>query len=126
MSEDNQQLKEGDKVFVYFHLRKKLFSIRSQKTRLVVAHLTDVNLVNAEFIVSQKGRERVLKEKVKNVHAGVVGIYTEINEALNTEKATYNPYKYDSFVNVKNGEKVLKADFVNLNVNNQIPTINFK
>lgn len=126
MSEDNQQLKEGDKVFVYFHLRKKLFSVRSQKTRLVVAHLTDVNLVNAEFIVSQKGRERVLKEKVKNVHAGVVGIYTEINEALNTEKATYNPYKYDSFVNVKNGEKVLKADFVNLNVNNKIPTINFK
>lgn len=126
MSEDNQQLKEGDKVFVYFHLRKKLFSVRSQKTRLVVAHLTDVNLVNAEFIVSQKGRERVLKEKVKNVHAGVVGIYTEKNEALNTEKATYNPYKYDSFINIKNGEKVLKADFVNLNVNNKIPTINFK
>lgn len=126
MSEDNQQLKEGDKVFVYFHLRKKLFSVRSQKTRLVVAHLTHVNLVNAEFIVSQKGRERVLKEKVKNVHAGVIGIYTEKYEPENTEKATYNPYKYDSFVNVKNGEKVFKADFVNLNVHNKIPTINFK
>lgn len=126
MSEDNQQLKEGDKVFVYFHLRKKLFSVRSQKTRLVVAHLNHVNLVNAEFIVSLKGRERVLKEKVKNVHAGVIGTYTKKYESVNTEKATYNPYKYDSFVNVKNGEKVLKANFVNLSVYNKIPTINFK
>jgi len=126
MSEDNQKLKEGDKVFVYFHLRKKLFSVRSQKTRLVVAHLTNVNLLNAEFIVSQKGRERVLKERVKNVHAGVAGIYTEQNDTVDAEKATYNPYKYDSFVNVKNGEKIFKADFVNLNIYNKIPTINFK
>lgn len=49
--------------------------------------------------VSQAGRERVLREGRKNVHAGLVGvlIHTE-HQPFHGEKITYNPYKYDGFV----------------------------
>jgi len=106
------QLNEGDKVFVYFNLKKKLFSVRKVSTGLVVAHLLKVSLTNARFKVSQKGRERVLKERVKNVHAGVEGFFTFDNENSLTHRATYNPYKYSSFVDSKTLERVDNASMV--------------
>lgn len=106
------QLNEGDKVFVYFNLKKKLFSVRKVSTGLVVAHLLKVSLTNARFKVSQKGRQRVLKERVKNVHAGVEGFFTFDNENSLTHSATYNPYKYSSFVDSKTLERVDNASMV--------------
>lgn len=64
------------KVFVYFNLHKKVFSVRAMEGEnkgRVIAHTTTVELRDAVFKVSQAGRERVLKEKRKNVHAGVQG-----------------------------------------------------
>lgn len=64
------------RVFVYFNLHKKCWSIRAmegnQKGR-VIAHAQAVELANCTFKVSEAGRQRVLREKRKNVHAGVVG-----------------------------------------------------
>lgn len=98
------------KVFVYFNLHKKCFSIKAlegaDKGR-VVAHVNDVTIYNPTFKVSEAGRQRVLKERRKNVHAGVVGEWFEheFNTFKNVEYAgilgravTYNPYKYDCFV----------------------------
>jgi hypothetical protein len=96
------------KVFVYYNLHKKLWSIKalegSSRGR-VVAHRTHVFLVNAYGKVSQAGRGRVLKEKRKNVHAGIVGEWMpegwqaswDFDESLWTE-VTYNPYLYSTFV----------------------------
>lgn len=68
------------KVFVYFNLHKKLFSIKalegSNKGR-VIAHSSSVSLKDASCKVSEAGRQRVIKEKRKNVHAGVVGTLLE-------------------------------------------------
>lgn len=108
------QLKEGDKVFVYFNLKKKLFSVRKVSTGLVVAHLLKVSLNDARFKVSQKGRERVLRERVKNVHAGVEGFFTFDNKNSLTHNATYNPYKYSSFVDSKTLDSVDYASVVML------------
>lgn len=47
--------------------------------------------------MSKKGRERVLKEKVKNIHAYVDGTICKPSKRYR-EAFTYNPYKYDSFV----------------------------
>lgn len=110
----NPQLNEGDKVFVYFNLKKKLFSVRKVSTGLVVAHLLKVSLTDARFKVSQKGRERVLRERVKNVHAGVEGFFTFDNKNLLTNNANYNPYKYSSFVDSKTLECVDNASVVML------------
>ena len=48
-----------------------------------------------------KGREKVLREKRKNVHAFVKG-YLQDAENVDTDRpatqVTYNPYKYETFV----------------------------
>jgi len=97
------------KVFVYFNLHKKCFSIKALEGALkgrVVAHRDNVLLFHTTFKVSQAGRERVLREQRKNVHAGVVGNWYCTGydqDTLSTVKergelVTYNPYKYTSFV----------------------------
>jgi hypothetical protein len=95
------------KVFVYFNLHKKLFSVKalegSQKGR-VVAHVVEAMLYDAKLKVSQSGRERVIREKRKNVHAGVQGdwfgggTFLAHQMARTARPITYNPYKYSSFV----------------------------
>jgi hypothetical protein len=76
--------------------------------------------------VSEAGRQRVLREKRKNVHAGVSG--TWINYCTNRvenhfeflsmvgRQVTYNPYKYDSFVIKATEQSVDKADVVGMKV----------
>lgn len=60
----------------------------------------------ARFLVSEKGRLRVLREKRKNVHAGVRG-YLTFDSTLNvrdfTQQVSYNPYKNETFVSKKRG-----------------------
>lgn len=64
------------KVFVYFNHARKLWSLRAvngiNKGR-VIAHCTRVLIRDATFKVSETGRQRVIREGVKNVHAGVIG-----------------------------------------------------
>lgn len=89
------------KFDVYYNLHKKLFSLKSRDTGRVVDHFKEVRMENVDFKVSQAGRERVLKEKRKNVHAfvrgEVVGVFPG-SDNHNWTELTYNPYKYNSFV----------------------------
>ena len=98
------------KVFVYFNLHKKCFSVKAlegeQKGR-VVAHVHDAVVHGPTFKVSQAGRQRVLRERKKNVHAGVVGQWfdCEYNPQRSVElfstfgrAVTYNPYRFETFV----------------------------
>lgn len=113
------------KVFAYFNLHKRCFSIKAlegaNKGR-VVAHRSEALLIDAKFKVSQAGRQRVLKEQRKNVHAGVVGEwidgdtdYITINAvAINGSAITYNPYKYDSFVHLFGEHRIDDARVVAL------------
>lgn len=88
------------KVFCYRNLNRKgvVWSVRDVKSGLVIDRSHDVYLKNVEMKVSQAGRKRVLKEKRKNVHAGVQGLRLK-NKPKNITwiKAIYNPYLYDSF-----------------------------
>ena len=63
-------------VETYFNLHKKRFSVRAcegpDKGR-VIAHRKAVCLLNVKFKVSEAGRQRVLKEQRKNVHAVMRG-----------------------------------------------------
>ena len=64
------------RVFVYMNLTKNCWSVKAlDKANFgkVLFHADAVHLMNAMGSVSKAGRARVLKEKVKNVHAGVVG-----------------------------------------------------
>lgn len=113
------------KVDIYRNLHKNCWSVRSrepsQKYGLVIGHATRIGLKDAKFVVSQAGRNRVLKDKRKNVHAVVRGylIYSNYKGSTNKEwlnrpfdmwfnyqaraenntmkRITYNPYKKSTF-----------------------------
>ena len=106
------------KVYVYFNLHKKTFSIRSCDTKKVIGYSDSVVLSNVTFKVSEAGRKRVLQEKRKNVHAGVEGVlFAFDNKEFNyrpteMKEATYNPYLYKSFVDKETKEPITQADTV--------------
>lgn len=105
------------KVDVYWNLRKKLFSVRARGK--VIGYRTRLIILHPEFIVSEAGRQRVLREKQKNIHAFVRGEMVEgydlieTFKMLNLEKlksVTYNPYVHTTFVDQLTRQPVYNAD----------------
>lgn len=113
------------RVEVYFNLHKKTFSVRSAKSGKVLLHTDEVHIENPEFVVRQSGRNRVLSEGRKNVHAFVRGDATffRYTNSPPLDTLTYNPYKYASFVDKQTEEPVYKASRAWLTVTDKIPTI---
>jgi hypothetical protein len=98
------KIDESRKVFIYKNLHKDCWSLKQDG--LVKAHTTDLCLFDCSFRVNVKGRARVLKERRKNVHAGISG-YIDlpwVMDALASRKksniklAKYDPYKYSTFI----------------------------
>jgi hypothetical protein len=117
----------GERVMVYYNLHKHTFSV--QKNGIVVFHADYLKLKDVEFRVRVGGKEKVRKEKSKNVHAFVIGILEdfceypceEMPEEPVGEIITYNPYLYDSFVFRKTKEPVYNAnEVVMINLKNKI------
>lgn len=96
------------KVDIYKNLNKDCYSIRSRekdKYGKVIDHSKTIILKNVIFIVGKKGRERVLQEKRKNVHAYARGTFVSKNEIPMSEEGIekefvqikYDPYEHDYF-----------------------------
>lgn len=110
------------KVKVYWNFHKKLFSV--QHKGLVIDHSENLYLMNVDFLVGQGGRARVIREESKNVHAYAVGELMSLSAKQESaldhlfqtcgDQATYDPYKYESFVRVSDESPVFQASFVNL------------
>lgn len=117
------------KVFVYFNLHRKLFSVKALEGDMkgrVIAHRQHVLITDATFKVSEAGRQRVIREQRKNVHAGVSGTWFDAAKAggrahefisTNGSLIMYNPYKYDSFVHRYGEHPIKSARVVALSVN---------
>ena len=92
------------RVEVYFNLHKHLFSVRSARSGRVILHTDKVHIHNPEFVVRQGGRQRVLREGKKNVHAfvrGEITYFTDFDpDYLDYTLVAYNPYKHETFVDV--------------------------
>jgi hypothetical protein len=117
------------KVFVYWNLHKKCWSVRNTITGRVMWHANYVHMADCQFVVQKAGRERVLREKKKNVHAGVVGYLTNWVEIQNYRTynndferkdsqrkwvlTRYNPYQADHF-KTDTGARIDSAAFVYL------------
>jgi hypothetical protein len=92
------------RVFVYWNLHRNLWSVKALEgphKGLVVAHRESLTIEGAAPRVSQRGRDRVLREGRKNVHAGIVGYVSPFDTpegATEWPQATYNPYKGPCFV----------------------------
>ena len=117
------------KVSVYRNLHNGLISIKSASSGLVLGHAKSVDISGADFIVNEAGRQRVLRDKQKNVHAYVKGLLlntigfmpykgrslqrcTALGALDTIHKVTvvsYNPYKAPHFVIKGTTDKVSKA-----------------
>tara|TARA_R100000808_G_scaffold24448_1_gene56335 strand:- start:1925 stop:2323 length:399 start_codon:yes stop_codon:yes gene_type:complete len=114
-----------NEVDVYYNLHRKCLSVKDRDTGLVVKHTHAIRIKvskhigTVRFIVSEKGRKRVLKEGRKNVHAYVRGAVSlgntpsleerKLQKPKTLRRVTYNPYKYETFVDAKTGEEVRNA-----------------
>tara|TARA_R100001230_G_C5540709_1_gene71509 strand:+ start:101 stop:532 length:432 start_codon:yes stop_codon:yes gene_type:complete len=111
-------------VEVYKNLNRDCFSVR--QGRIVRFHTKIICLKDVTYKVSEAGRQRVLKEKRKNVHAFVVGTICHSEEVWKEKLpfpaawVSYNPYKNDSFYVVGDGEKVRKSQYADLYNNEPI------
>ncbi len=77
------------KVFVYWNLHRKCWSIKSLAGTFkgkVFAHARELDLANVVFKVSEAGRQRVLREGKKNVHAGAVGTLEKWTDLTGTRR----------------------------------------
>lgn len=112
------------KAKVYWNFHRKCFSV--QVNGRVVAHATRVTLCLPTFKVSKRGRERVLREKRKNVHAFVYGyVVADVRgEGLDAYGcARYNPYEHATFVDVESGREMHSPSVVRCSVSGGRPTI---
>jgi len=129
------------RVEVFFNLHTKLWSVRAlsgaDKGR-VIGHAHTVLIRDASFVVQQAGRERVLREGRKNVHAFVRGNLEAVKWSYSEhamfprdsaawtswtrddtrytryaseagQAVTYNPYRYATFVDREAGSPVIDA-----------------
>ena len=107
---------QGLNVDVYKNLHKDIWSVRNRKTGRVVTHKKLVHVINASFVVQPAGRQKVLDEKRKKVHAFVRGkLSSQKTKTLYWRPVTYNPYKADHFCYKDTGEKVASAKEALLN-----------
>lgn len=85
------------RVYVYRNLHRGGYSVKHKG--IVVAHVSSITLTDVRFLVGQAGNAKVRREKSKNVHAGVSGIWVgDVSLLGQSTNVTYNPYKYTSFV----------------------------
>jgi hypothetical protein len=102
-------------IKVYFNLHKRCLSIQEKVNGAwrVARHAEQCIVKNAKFKVSEAGRQRVLKEQRKNVHAVIVG--EELNQITHSKvpkaSVTYNPYKAKTFVDERN-DPIHEAEIV--------------
>lgn len=115
------------KTWLHTHLPRlqagdpDLISVKVPGQRITYASW--VSLRDAEFKVSEHGRQRCITEGVRNVHAWIVG--TEVLRVTSDEftpvmdfpppsyrRAVYDPWKGETFVDSETLEPVLTASWV--------------
>jgi len=110
-------------VEVYRNLNKDCFSVR--QGGIVRFYTNSIILKNADFVVREKGRQKVLTEKRKNVHAFIKGYVIPAVETMFESNGqilmdwpwsavSYNPYIIDSFFTVDDKDPVKFAKFVDI------------
>lgn len=104
-------------VFCYRNLMRRgvVWSVKDKRTGLVVDRSSYVTLRHCWLRVSAAGRARVLRDKRKNVHAGIQGERVQrLPKNLTWRRVQYNPYENNTFVYSDTGKPVEFATYVKL------------
>lgn len=102
-------------VRVFKNLKHGCYSIMQRG--VIRASAKQVRLCDVEFRVRESGRQRMLREKRKNVHAFAVGRlvdYVHPSDERELERmpgrgAFYDPYRFPSFVDRETNAPVLRV-----------------
>ena len=94
----------GLKVKVYFNLHQHVFSITHKGK--VIGYADELTLTNAFTTVNEKGRQRVLANKRKEVHAYVHGTVGAPSGLELPRALYYNPYQVSQFVDYDTRQEV--------------------
>ena len=86
--------------------------MQEKKGYRVVDRVSCAILKNVTFRVYQSGREKVLREQRKNVHAYVTPLSYDVKVMANHDTSKlreiyYNPYKHNSFIYKDTGEAIV-------------------
>jgi len=104
---------KGERVQIYRNLNTGTLSMRAKTSKgwRVVGHPKSVEIGSAVFVVRKAGRERVIREQRKNVHAWIEGeLLGEDPEGQLEYRAKYNPYENAYWVG--DGKRVAVANRV--------------
>lgn len=104
-------MEKKTKVMIYWNLHKLCWSVKAltgENRGRVIKHVNTFHLSDVSFRVSEAGRQRVIREKRKNVHAGIVGYLCDPRDipTENMIEVTYNPYFTPKFINKSTQEEV--------------------
>lgn len=109
-----RQVETGQKVKVYVNLHKQgRFSVADVKTGLVCGYTSNCLLKDPIFHVNENGRQCVLNQKRKMVHAWVRGLFvaSDVDQPESLQKkVNYNPYHTEWFQD-QDGCKVETASY---------------
>jgi len=106
-------------IRVYWNFHKKCYSVQHkwpQGWRLAY-HSDGLRMSNARFVVSQAGRERVIRQGRKNVHAFIVGERDDLADFPPPWlSVVYNPRRHSQFHSVLLDADVHAAKIVDLSI----------
>jgi hypothetical protein len=104
---------------IYRNLHKDCFSVLKwnpdKKGYRLFKHVKELRADAVRFKVHESGRQRVLRDRQKNVHAYILCRAFEVLNDRPTEGLTevyYNPYATDSFVIKDRDEAIHEAESV--------------
>tara|TARA_R100001244_G_scaffold129809_1_gene101481 strand:- start:91 stop:474 length:384 start_codon:yes stop_codon:yes gene_type:complete len=115
------------RVDIYYNLHRKCFSVRSMELgrsyRKVIAHRDAVLMKDCSFVVSESGRQRVLRDRRKNVHTFVRGLLPEEGDVRGIIKilqnhvdelvmVRYNPYVRGEFYELVSDKPITNARYI--------------
>ena len=90
------------RVRVYRNLLNGMISVQAKSLGgwRVVGHVDECVLAQVSFTVSEAGRQRVLRHRVKNVHAYAQGVLiAQVDDSIVAPlRLGYDPYLHSSFV----------------------------
>mgnify|MGYP000002174594 FL=1 len=107
----------------YRNLNTGLMSLTQQidKSWIVVGHTDNLVIRHPKLYVSQRGRQRVLKDGHKNVHAYAQGVLEDLSLSSlpRLKEIYYCPYSQAYFSWKETGEQIASADLLVV-IDNQV------
>lgn len=113
----DRELDFGKEVYVYRCLNRKGHVYSIKQSGYVVAHTTDITLMDVKFIVNASGKKKAIETKQRNVHAFIKGMISPYIYFTTPTKITYHPFNECGFHIYSTKEGLTTSNKVIINEN---------